>query len=1117
MKKIKKTLFMLGVVASCMIQAVLAQVPAGFQYQAVARDAEGNPLSEQPVSLRLSLLPGSGTADAVFTETHSVTTNRFGLITLQVGDGSAVTGDIESVDWSSTPMYLKVEMDPSGGSSYSEMGTSQLLSVPYALHAASGVQGPPGPQGPAGPQGEAGTGLTGRGNWVSGTTYDPGDYVFDRSSDDPEINSMWIMQATGPLVSELNPYNDPDNWIEFQAPHGEPGLLQAGSEPGNTPYWDGEQWVTGSSNLFNNGGNIGIGTTSPTQALDIEGNLRLRSHLYDRTNSMGTTGQVLTRTATGVLWSDAISGTGSTGNLAYWSGTRQLGSIPYIIYSEDESVQIASREDAGDDDPIFEVKNRDDQVVLGVYQTGVRIYVDEVEEVEQTKGSRAGFAVGGFSQSKQEEVEYLRIDPGTVRITVDEDKSEETKGSRGGFAVGGFTSQKQGLIQEFLRVTSDSVRIYVFDDQEVKGSRGGFAVGGFTAGKSETSGDLMSITSQNYFIGHKSGEANTDGLYNSFLGFESGMSNTTGSKNVFIGYQSGILNTTGSWNTFVGLESGYTNEADYNSFFGYRAGRSNTTGTYNSFFGYDAGYSNTTGSNNVMMGYMAGSNGSTGQNAVLIGSYAGYNNNGPNNIFIGNEAGYNTTTARGNVFMGIGSGKANTLGDFNVFIGNLAGTSNTEGDQSIFIGDRSGRYNTTGSQNVFIGNYAGQNNTTGNYNVYIGYEAGLKSNASFNLFLGYQAGNENTSGYHNTFLGYQSGLNNKTGYENAFIGYQTGLSNASGFRNVFLGWKAGLNNKTGNYNIFIGREAGMDNDDGTSNVYLGESSGQKNVSGSGNTFLGKSTGANQTEGGYNVYIGGQSAIYKTSGDANVHIGWHSGANSAGDNNVLIGYFAGMSSVGSGNVFIGYKAGQNASGWKDRLIIENSTDQATPLIYGEFDNDILVFNGRVGMGTSPTYRLELPNDATNEGGKGRAYGWDTHSDARVKSGIRPVGYGLKQVLMLSGRSYHHHSSEFKDGSLILSNGNNTIGLIAQEVFRIIPEAVHKPENDSNELWGIDYNKLVPVLIRAIQEQHELIMNQQEQIKDLQEQQVSLQMMQNENELLKSRVELIMEMLTVASKN
>lgn len=124
-----------GILMTC--THIFSQVPQAFQYQAVARDAEGNVLADRTVTIQLSLIQGSEVADAMYTETHTATTNRFGMVTLGVGLGTPVTGDFSSVNWNNSPIYLKVEIDPSGGSNFIETGTSQLLSVPYALFAAA--------------------------------------------------------------------------------------------------------------------------------------------------------------------------------------------------------------------------------------------------------------------------------------------------------------------------------------------------------------------------------------------------------------------------------------------------------------------------------------------------------------------------------------------------------------------------------------------------------------------------------------------------------------------------------------------------------------------------------------------------------------------------------------------------------------------------------------------------------------------------------------------------------------------------------------------------------------------------------------------------------------------
>lgn len=115
--------------------AVFAQIPEMINYQAIARDANGNLLADRAVTLRLSLLEGSASGSAVYTETHAATTNSYGLFTLKIGDGTTTSGDFSTIDWGANSHFLQVELDPNGGSAYAIIGTSQLVSVPYALTA----------------------------------------------------------------------------------------------------------------------------------------------------------------------------------------------------------------------------------------------------------------------------------------------------------------------------------------------------------------------------------------------------------------------------------------------------------------------------------------------------------------------------------------------------------------------------------------------------------------------------------------------------------------------------------------------------------------------------------------------------------------------------------------------------------------------------------------------------------------------------------------------------------------------------------------------------------------------------------------------------------------------
>lgn len=114
-----------------------AQSPDMFNYQAVARDDQGNVLSNQDVGIKISILQGSATGTVVYAEEHSKTTNAQGLVNLMIGNGSVLSGTFSNIDWSSGPYFVKVELDETGGTNYSVMGTSQLLSVPYAKYAES--------------------------------------------------------------------------------------------------------------------------------------------------------------------------------------------------------------------------------------------------------------------------------------------------------------------------------------------------------------------------------------------------------------------------------------------------------------------------------------------------------------------------------------------------------------------------------------------------------------------------------------------------------------------------------------------------------------------------------------------------------------------------------------------------------------------------------------------------------------------------------------------------------------------------------------------------------------------------------------------------------------------
>ena len=138
----KNSFLLLFAIFSCTI--VFAQVPQAVPYQAVARNIAGNLIANQSISVRLSILDGSAAGPVVLQERHTVMTNQFGLFTVNLGQGSLLSGTFPGINWIVNAKYLKVEFDPAGGSSFVNMGTSQLLSVPYALVSGSGANLPNG-------------------------------------------------------------------------------------------------------------------------------------------------------------------------------------------------------------------------------------------------------------------------------------------------------------------------------------------------------------------------------------------------------------------------------------------------------------------------------------------------------------------------------------------------------------------------------------------------------------------------------------------------------------------------------------------------------------------------------------------------------------------------------------------------------------------------------------------------------------------------------------------------------------------------------------------------------------------------------------------------------------
>ena len=129
MKKI-----LLSILGFFILTSLLAQSPNLFNYQAVVRNNSGELITDQLIGIQILILQGTTTGSSVYIETHEETSNTYGLVNLKIGTGST-TDDFSSINWANGPYFIQIKIDATGGDSYQLIGTSQLLSVPYALYA----------------------------------------------------------------------------------------------------------------------------------------------------------------------------------------------------------------------------------------------------------------------------------------------------------------------------------------------------------------------------------------------------------------------------------------------------------------------------------------------------------------------------------------------------------------------------------------------------------------------------------------------------------------------------------------------------------------------------------------------------------------------------------------------------------------------------------------------------------------------------------------------------------------------------------------------------------------------------------------------------------------------
>lgn len=387
--------------------------------------------------------------------------------------------------------------------------------------------------------------------------------------------------------------------------------------------------------------------------------------------------------------------------------------------------------------------------------------------------------------------------------------------------------------------------------------------------------------------------------------------------------------------------------------------------------GNDALFANTEGIHNHALGQEALFNNQEGSNNTAIGQRALYSNiSGSNNTAIGlnaltlNQYGdFNTAIGLNALSSNVGDSQS---GNHNVAIGREALRSNI-GSYNVAIGDKSMTSNTEGFWNIAIGQDAmGSSTDVGEYNTAIGVDALKNNRGEHNIGIGASTLRANVDGILNIALGWLSLHENISGERNIGFGPDALGLNTTGSFNVAIGNAPLLNNKDGIHNVAIGSYA-LFNNESSNNIAIGQHAIENNITGEFNIALGKYALKDSENGEDNIAIGYEALLENNNQiGRNIAIGRLAGSYSTGEENIAIGRFSGANSSGNNNVFIGEGAGSNSTG-NDRLYLENSSADSTgALIYGEFDNDMLRINNKLGIGTqSVGYPLSIKGDSNND--------------------------------------------------------------------------------------------------------------------------------------------------------
>lgn len=207
----------------------VAQAPEKMSYQAVIRGANNALVTNQQVGMQISILQGS---TAVYEETQTPTSNTNGLVSVEIGTGTVISGSFTAIDWSAGTYFIKTETDPTGGTNYTITGTSQLLSVPFALYAKTSSDGI----------------TTEQANEIIANTAKVGYTEAAVSANTDVATNTLKVSYTQPIYTVNTFYAELGGYVIQISPNGKHGLVVAMQDQGISKWYEANDLLSNASN-----------------------------------------------------------------------------------------------------------------------------------------------------------------------------------------------------------------------------------------------------------------------------------------------------------------------------------------------------------------------------------------------------------------------------------------------------------------------------------------------------------------------------------------------------------------------------------------------------------------------------------------------------------------------------------------------------------------------------------------------------------------------------------------------------------------------------------------------------------------------------------------------------